>query len=280
MLIATLLVRDEQQIVAANIEHHLSQGVDAFIVTDHLSQDYTPDIVQSYPEVAHYIREEDPAYHQWEWVTRMAHIAADMNPDWIVHLDADEFWHGFNALEKVPDNINVVYSGSSCNPFTSNGMTCRDFLPFDDYEKDEPFSFDKYEYFRYSETKACKGVKIVHRPSKDCVVAQGNHNIEMKGDRGWTDMIHIDHYPVRSYEHFYRKVKNGGEAYAHATDLDPTLGFHWRDWYKEYLNAKLRDEYADVSIKRDDLQHLLDTKQVYHRDRKTWRGTCSWSSLY
>ena len=33
-LVMTLLVRDEAEIIALNLDHHLSQGVDGFIVTD------------------------------------------------------------------------------------------------------------------------------------------------------------------------------------------------------------------------------------------------------
>lgn len=281
MLIASLLVRDEEKIVAANIEHHLAQGVDAFIVTDHLSEDNTPDIVRSYPEVLHYTRITDEGYHQWEWVTRMAHIASDMGADWIVHLDADEFWYGFDVLSEVPENISVVYSGSSCNPFESNGKSCRDFLPLYEYKNDVLFDSSRYEYFKYSDYKVCKGVKIVHRSSATCVVSQGNHNIDkIVGNRGYTDMIHIDHYPVRCYEHFHRKVRNGGEAYAKATDLDPTLGFHWRNWYKELLNARLIDEYAKVSVNRDKIDELLNKGEIFHRSQENWRGNSSWLPLF
>ena len=44
-LVMTLLVRDEEDILAQNLEHHLAQGVDFFVVTDNGSIERTPDIL-------------------------------------------------------------------------------------------------------------------------------------------------------------------------------------------------------------------------------------------
>ena len=47
-IVMTLLVRDEQDIIRENIEFHLSQGVDFFIVTDNRSVDMTPIYLKEY----------------------------------------------------------------------------------------------------------------------------------------------------------------------------------------------------------------------------------------
>ena len=49
-LFMTLLVRDEAEILALNLEHHLAQGIDFFIVTDNGSVDATPEILQTYAD--------------------------------------------------------------------------------------------------------------------------------------------------------------------------------------------------------------------------------------
>ena len=48
-LYLTLLVRDEADILTLNLEHHLAQGVDRFIVTDNRSIDETPLILEEIP---------------------------------------------------------------------------------------------------------------------------------------------------------------------------------------------------------------------------------------
>ena len=46
-IVATLLVRNESELVADCFEHHLSQGVDAFIVTDHCSVDGLAEVLHA-----------------------------------------------------------------------------------------------------------------------------------------------------------------------------------------------------------------------------------------
>jgi hypothetical protein len=41
----TLLVRDEEDILDANIQYHLSRNIDKIIITDNLSKDATKDII-------------------------------------------------------------------------------------------------------------------------------------------------------------------------------------------------------------------------------------------
>src|SRR3954462_12926869 len=94
-LVMTLLVRDEQELLATNLDYHLSQGVDFVVVTDHGSTDATPEILAGYVEqgVARVLQVEGQALDQGGWVTRMARLAAaEHGADWVINNDADEFW--------------------------------------------------------------------------------------------------------------------------------------------------------------------------------------------
>jgi|HubBroStandDraft_4_1064222.scaffolds.fasta_scaffold15179_1 hypothetical protein len=47
-LVMTLLARDEEDILASNLDFHVAHGVDFFIATDNLSVDRTSEILRSY----------------------------------------------------------------------------------------------------------------------------------------------------------------------------------------------------------------------------------------
>ena len=115
-LIMTLLVRDEEDIIRANILYHLDRGVDFIIATDNNSRDSTPSILMDFQRQGclHLISETDDDYSQSEWVTRMARMAAtDFGADWIINSDADEFWWPLkmdlkNFFSEVPAECSIA----------------------------------------------------------------------------------------------------------------------------------------------------------------------------
>src|ERR1700716_4404553 len=91
----TMVVRDEADVLGANLEHHLAHGVDLILVTDHASEDAPPEILDRYGRAGavKVFREEAETLDQAPWVTRMARLAAvEHGADWVLNSDADEFW--------------------------------------------------------------------------------------------------------------------------------------------------------------------------------------------
>src|SRR5688572_7738645 len=115
-LVMTLLVRDEADIVDAQIAFHLNAGVDFVIATDNRSEDGTTEILERYASGGFLHRIEEPGddLRQTEWVTRMARLAAiDFGADWVINADADEFWWPRgpslkDVLATVPQRYGVV----------------------------------------------------------------------------------------------------------------------------------------------------------------------------
>jgi Glycosyl transferase family 2 len=93
-LVETLVVRDEADIVDAQIAYHLNAGVDFVIATDHESKDGTTEILESYAREGclHLIRERGEVQESG-WRTRMARLAAtEFGADWVIDSRAYEFW--------------------------------------------------------------------------------------------------------------------------------------------------------------------------------------------
>jgi Glycosyl transferase family 2 len=93
-VVLTLIVRDEADIVDAQLSYHLNAGIDFVIAVDHESRDGTTEILESYARqgLLRRIPEAGPVL-ELEWRTHMARLAAtEHGADWVVAADADEFW--------------------------------------------------------------------------------------------------------------------------------------------------------------------------------------------
>jgi len=253
-LIMTLLVRDEEDVLAANIDFHRAQGVDFFIVTDNKSEDATPDIIRRYADagIAHYIYEGDDDYIQIAWVTRMARLAAtDFGADWVINNDADEFWWPRRG------DLKSTFAGVPAD-YTTLVAQRHDFVPV----TDERGNFVDDMIYRKVISLNTIGKplppKVAHRAHPEVVVPQGNHWAEVPGDGGCiADLVDIFHFPIRRYEQFTNKIVKGGQAYERNTTSAAQVGGTWRKLYREYQKNGLVDFYRKQAMSPPQLDRGL-----------------------
>ncbi len=262
-VVMTLLVRDEDDIIEANLAYHLHRGVDFVIATDNGSRDGTRAILQRYADagVLHLIDEPGDDYSQHRWVTHMARLAAtEHGADWVIHNDADQFWwpeQGSlkDVLAAVPPEYGVLRA-AKCNfvarrevddsAFFADALCFREVLP---ESRDGTTS-----------TGRPVAIAIAHRGVAAVTVAQGNHSAEGLGLPAlppWPAFT-IWHFPERDYARFETKIVNGGRAYARNQELPPSAGRHWRHLYERYQAGTLRDEYAALAWSHEELQAGLE----------------------
>ena len=94
-IVMTMMVRDEIDVLAAMIEHHLDQGVDLIIATDNASVDGTTELLEAYEAAGKVELHHDPEHRKQQGVvvTRMARRAyTEHGADWVINADADEFF--------------------------------------------------------------------------------------------------------------------------------------------------------------------------------------------
>lgn len=241
ILAMTLLVRDEEDIIAANLDYHLARGVDFVIVTDNASVDATGEILGAYEAqgVVHTIHEPADDYSQSKWVTRMARLAAEEGADWVINNDADEFWWPRSAanlkgaLAEVRDDVGVLY------------VPRRNFPP----RPVDGRPFYERMTIRDLDSRNARGrplpPKAAHRAGPDVSVDMGNHGVSGPGlDRGEECReIEILHFPMRAYEQFENKIIKGGRALAANRELPRGAGATWRELYALWRRGELREFY-------------------------------------
>jgi len=253
-LVMTLLVRDEEDIVADNLDFHLAQGVDEVIVTDNGSVDGTLEILRSYEArgLVRIIVEPTDDYSQGRWVTRMARLAAtEHDADWVINNDADEFWW------PRTESLRSVFEGLGGNVGAVVGHRTN-FVPRP--EDGRPY----WERMTLRERESLNPVgkplppKLAHRAHPEIVVVQGNHRI--KGPDIGSELddgsIEILHFPMRSYSQFENKIVKGGRAYARNKELPTKTGRTWRRLYETWEQGGLPAHYQENVVAesaRDDL---------------------------
>ena len=260
----TLLVRDEEDIVESNFEFHLQQGVDFFVVTDNLSVDSTPGIIQKYVRagVALYLHEAADDFSQHRWVTRMARIAArDHGADWIINSDADEFWLGASGSGTIKDALGLV-------PLDAPAIFAHrsNFIPLAWERSTNPI---QQMIFRERDSQALFGgplpPKVAHRAFTDIAIEQGNHGLMRGGTRlqPIEGPLQIFHYPLRFYKQFENKIAKGGAAYARNRELRDETGYSWRELYKLWQRGELPLYFGERVLSSEELQaQIQDGKLV------------------
>lgn len=252
-LVATLLVRDELDVLAANLEHHFAAGVDAVVVTDNGSVDGTRELLAEYTDRAPVTVIDEPAhtYRQSEWVTRMARLAVEsLGADWLVHLDADEFgWTFRPGGDRVdldePQDVDLAGFFAS---LPAGQDVCR--IRRDNMVGDlaTPGSWPHRLVWRdtlaLSERGTRIGDKAAHRADPAIVVEQGNHAVS--GERAFAmtaspELVML-HVPDRGWEHYRRKIDQGGRSYE-ASGLPEEAGWHWRADYRRLQEGSLRETW-------------------------------------
>ena len=77
----------------------------------------------------------------------------------------------------------------------------------------------------------------------------GNHDVDMAlNSTGVNTDVIIYHFPIRSLEHFKRKMIVGGAAYERNLKAAKNVAAHWRYFYEGMKNGTLNldDEYEKV----------------------------------
>lgn len=203
-----LVVRDDADVVDAQIAFHLNAGVDFVIATDHSSTDGTADILDSYARDG-YVRRlsEEGDARDTDWRAKMARLAvSEHGADWVIDSDADEFWMPRaesikDILVAMPPRYGIVQS------------LVRVFLPRPDHGEsfvDRMIVRRPVSSMRDDESKGRLdwALRPIHRADPNMVVSR-DRDVVLDGRvplRAWYP-VEVLRFPLRSLEQAERRAQ-------------------------------------------------------------------------
>ena len=217
-------VRNEADIVGATLAHLYAEGVTDIYIADGMSTDGTRDVLAGFPCKVY---DDTEKYHrQPYWSTRLAQEAFEAGADWVLCVDADEFW------------------------YAPNGATIAETLEL--YGVVDLLHAPMFQHLNYDmrEPNPKPLPKVAFRARDGVQVANGNHAAQHPHFRGAElGLLAIREIQFRGFEHFVRKI---GERCA---TLDPSLpayeGTHmtqYRGWSKEQLEPEWEALVAKATV--------------------------------
>jgi Glycosyl transferase family 2 len=210
-------IRDECDVLEANLRFHHALGVDHFIVTDNGSTDETVDILARYAQagLATVIEAPNTDYREQgaQWMTEMARLAAtELAADWVVHADADEFWWPLEGSLK--ETLAAVHE-----PYGVLMAPRCEFIG----RPDGPGSFAERLVIR--EARARYQPKVAHRADPDVVsIDRGPHDVAAVGPSG--DLTEAIRPPGRPVHRVIRDRELGAASWS-----EDDARLVWAPWW-------------------------------------------------
>ena len=212
------MLRNEADIIETNLRHHFVSVIDEAIVIDNGSTDGTIEVVSELAEdLPILLASEVGPMYQSDRVTRMARFAVRRGADWVLPIDADEFWVATGAsfrgvLEDTPTEVGALFvelvtfvqsrDVLAARPGCLASMTMRpehQVGPMEELPRlvqDEEVGWVEIMY-----TPKC-----VHRARPGITVPKGNHRTGVPDGRP-TDRITCLHAPMRAFSTLDRQAR-------------------------------------------------------------------------
>ncbi len=260
-LVMTILVKNEADIIEANIRTHASLGVDAFVIMDNGSNDGTREILSKLQnEFEITIVDEKGYYQQKKFMTKLAFLAKKIyKPDWIINNDADEFWipSSGNSLKEHLNFKGAILRVDRFNIIPPIESIDREDVFFDSiYEVSNQINYRVAKREDISVLLGQASRKVIINPNGVIKINSGNHSAEHIAfwNKKNCSTIKNYHYPIRSYKQFEKRVLTRKEVLDNFPNVK--MGDHYRVLVKKYINGKLKEEYKKFIFKDKEIELL------------------------
>jgi len=267
-IVAYLGVKDEVDLIEQTIKHLRAIGVDLIIAVDSRSTDGTAEILKSYESKDNFwlFQMDNLGRDDTEevWLRRNMDIIKRAEADWVILLDADEYWLPLSgSLKDCVDlsSYDVISVDRFNVPLQHSGVMLPDELIRSRYKEIflfvEPIPNFKAQLQQDPRIAWIQGVpntKVMARANHiagwtvgmhDAIVTDGRQLMRSKA----ADLI-IAHLPFTTFSRFARKVENIRGVFARF-DFPGQMGWHWRRWVRLADEGKLREEFEKQVFSQD-----------------------------
>ncbi len=255
------MIRNEADIIQLNILYHLSLGVDRMLVVDNGSTDGTDRLLKQISERdprVRWSRDEGP-FLPSRVMTELAREAFRDGADWVLPVDADEFWSvpvgdfrrvlgdsSVGVLRAQAVNFIQRRDQRESRPEALRHMTMRAASPVGP----PPHAQDLVESQQLAFVEKVYPQKCVSRTAEEIYVETGHHSISgVEGPRERTEEIICLHAPIRSRGALSERIKSANRAAA--AGRNPGQGRNRRRLAELNNEAAIEREWAANSYQDD-----------------------------
>lgn len=239
-LIAISVVKNEADVVEAFVRH-TGSFADHHLILDNGSTDGTREMLtaligEGLPLTV--VDDPTPGHWQKERTTRLMHrVASELEPDWILPIDADEF-----LVTPVAASIHDLLEGH-CSPVRIPWQTYVP-TPSDDQEESNPVIRIRHRLAR--EGRPTNKIVVPGPLAAAGSLHQGNHDIALQGEaeplnRPLLGEACLAHFPARSVVQLAKKIAIGEIQYL-ARGNQHDWGFHYHEPFE--MLVRDWDEFA------------------------------------
>ncbi len=283
-LAMTLLVRNEADIIEANLRYHRAQGVDLFVVGDNGSTDGTVEILERYERAGLVELERIPGTVNEAWSegrTKLGRRTHELGADWVIHNDGDEFWWPLTGglketLAAIPKRFGMVIA-----PRTE----------FVARPGDAPFA----DRLTFREARSLRPPKAAHRthprvvldhphPTRIWIESSSAPSLEGRPGLTITETRHplpteelvfastfpvrVLHFPIRSRAQYRQRVEQAEQA--------GMLESEWRaELLAAYESGRLDQVYEELALSDQELARgVEDGSLVEDTDFRDYLAAC------
>lgn len=269
-------IKDEVELIERTIAHLRAIGVDLIIACDTCSTDGTMEILESHrSEDGFWLVQIDNETDSLErvWLNRAVELARKSDADWVIFLDADEFW--IPATGSLKDcealaSTDAVLVDRFNIPLGPNGPQMPNELVPGRYDElllfVEPIP-DLRTYLEANpDTPWIRGVpmrKVMARPRCVGGLTHGMHDIiavdQSPVRRAVARDLLIAHLPFTTAGRFARKIDNVRKVFSvHDKYFAGHMAWHWRRWLAMAEAGRTDEEFNRQIHGKEDIAALRD----------------------